>query len=103
MESCLSTSPARVRTDLLVRERVDRGGSTASVAMASSALSTASRIARGPARIFRSNAAITRAEVKRRRPSTAAFTMPIVSDSRKMPAYSNQSSSVERAEKERMA
>jgi len=52
---------------------------------------------------LRSSAAITRVELKRRRPSTAAFTIPIVSESRKMPTYSNQSSSVDSAEKERMA
>src|SRR2546426_1107302 len=61
------------------------------------------RMVRGPARIFRSSAAITRTELKRRSPSTAAFTMARVSESRKMPTYSNQSSSLASAEKERMA
>ena len=104
MESCLSTSAARLRTGIcLWASASTSGGSTASVPMASSALSTAMRIALGPARIFRSSVAITRAEVKRRSPSTAAFTIPTPSASRKMPTYSNQSSSVESAEKERMA
>ena len=104
IESCLRTSAARLLTGIcLCANASTRGGSTASVPIASRTPRTASRMTRGPARILRSRAAMTRVELNRRRPSTAAFTIPTVSESRKMPTYSNQSSSVDSAEKERRA
>ena len=64
MESCLSTSAARLRTGIcLWASASTKGGSTASVPIPSSAFRTAMRMMRGPARIFRSSAAITRAEL----------------------------------------